>query len=426
MKNSSKKLLLGVIWVSVLCGCSNYNQSNQPPAQVSEIIDSTVKASGANENTNVLKNRPQPPSEEVNLTSDSSGKWRARKQKLGQDDLIGAVFVNEKYGWLISNDELTPESGKIYKTANGGNSWLQQPLKLPPNSFISRIFFIDEDRGWLVIQIENHDLKNIESEIQILETNDGGDNWKSQYSLKNAYVSDLFFDQTSGEGWLVGLKGKAEYSFKTDALALHTLDFGKNWSDVSPNFLSGNQSDSAVVNSTDSLKSIQPSGSLKAFVISRRGRLLQTSDGGKSWEFLTVISNEQRSGAFQNLESLKDSTFLVTSGSNAIDGHWSLLSVVSENIVSQKYLFNNVYIADVAISPTGELFACGIKYSFNETRDGFDIKNIVIYSKNYEKWEIIYENNCTPTNCGLNKIIEANGKYFVVGNEGTIISVERT
>lgn len=425
MRNIFIKLILRLLWISVLFGCSSVEQVNKKSEQLVKIMDSTVRASSGNDDSKINQGNKQLSAKEINLIKNSSKEWKATKQKLGQGDLIDVFFVDEKHGWVISNDELVPESGKIYKTTNGGNSWIQLPLNLSLNSFISKIFFLSESRGWMVIQTESQELKNIVSEIQILETNDGGRIWKLQYSLKEAFVSNLVFDKTTGEGWLVGLKGKATYSFKTDALALHTLDFGKTWNDVSPKFVSENQGDESVLSSKDSLKDIQLIGNLKAFAISRRGQLLRTSDGGKNWETIVRIFDERNSLGIQNLGLKKGSKIWATHEACSIEGQWTLLAIIKENSTIDKYLLNEVCIPDVSILPNGELIACGLKMSLNKAKDRLDNRNIVVYSRNYEDWEIIYEDSCV-SNCGFNKVTtDNNGRYFFVGNNGLILSMSK-
>lgn len=425
MKNIFIKLIMSGAFVSLLFGCSDVSQSKIGSEDASETIESTVKASSAN--LNMVQDKQQRSAKIVNLTGSFTEKWKITEQKLGQDSLIDVFFVNTDHGWLVSNNELKRESAKIYKTVDSGKTWIQLSVDIPANSFISKIFFLDETRGWMVTQTENHESKNIAAEIRILKTDDGGRTWKIQYSLKEAYVSDLVFDKMTGEGWLVGLKGKAGYSFNTDALALHTLDFGKTWNDVSPKFVSKNQSDESVLSSKDSLKEIQLIGNMETFAISQRGQLLRTSDGGKSWETVVRIFDERSSLEFQNLGLKSGSKLWATNEACSIEGQWTLLAIIKENSTIDKYLLNQTCISDVLILPSGELFAAGLKMSLNKAKDGIDTKNIIIYSKDYEKWETIYETSSEcNSDCGFNKIAtDNNEKYFFAGNNGLFVIITK-
>lgn len=423
MKNIFIRLIMSGVFVSLPFGCSNVSQSKIESEGVSETIESTVKASSGN--LNMVQDKQQRSPKVVNLTVSSTEKWKIMEQKLGQDSLIDVFFVNTNHGWLVSNNELKRGSAKIYETVDGGKTWIQLSVNIPANSFISKIFFLNETRGWMVTQTENHELKNISAEIRILETGDGGRTWKLQYTMKEAYVSDLVFDKMTGEGWLVGLKGKADYSFNTDALALHTLDFGKTWVDVSPKFVPENQSSDSILSSKDSLKDIQLIGNLEAFAISQRGRLLRTSDGGKNWETVVRIFDERNSLEFKNLGLKGNSKLWATNEACSIEGQQTLLAIIKENSSIDKFLLNEVCISDVSILPNGELIAAGLKMDLNKAKDGIDTKNIIIYSQDYEKWETIYETSSgCNSDCGFNKIAtDNNGKYFFVGNNGIFATI---
>ena len=51
-------------------------------------------------------------------------------------------FVDSNNGWIVS------DNGILFKTNNGGVSWISQ--NLDPSYFIEDVFFIHPDTGWVV------------------------------------------------------------------------------------------------------------------------------------------------------------------------------------------------------------------------------------------------------------------------------------
>jgi photosystem II stability/assembly factor-like uncharacterized protein len=84
------------------------------------------------------------------------------------DKFDDIYFVNQNIGWIVG------KIGAVYKTSDGGISWIDQSLN---NSLRVRcIGFIDSLKGW--IGILNPDSTNI-----LYETINGGDSWSAVYNL---------------------------------------------------------------------------------------------------------------------------------------------------------------------------------------------------------------------------------------------------
>lgn len=360
----------------------------------------------------------------ANLKDKTNQNWKIAKQKLGNNDFIDAVFLDKNNGWIVSikGDELIPEGGNIYKTNNGGKDWKKLPIKLPDESFISNIFFLDKLRGWVIIQTLDNEKRGIDTQIQILETVNGGESWKLSYNQKNAFVSKITINE-KGEGWIVGLKGKATYSGNADALALHTLDFGKTWIDISPKFVIENKvNPSQEILTSDYLADVFPINKETATILTRRGEILRTTNEGITWQNVTQLIDEEYSHGFQKLEPLKESDFLAISGASGPEGTWNLFTVINENKVKSKFILGGVFVEDL-VTIDEEVIACGLKNGFNESKTEIDRGNIILVSKDLENWETVYKNRegC-DLGCGFNKIVKlSDNKLLVLGKNGSLI-----
>ena len=180
------------------------------------------------------------------ITTDGGIQW-SEKQISGLDffpDAKASCFINTLTGWILGMD------GKILKTTNGGDNWIEQNSGTS-NGLMSSYFF-NSSLGWIVGYSRT-----------ILHTSDGGTNWIKQESGVTyeyaSFLSVFFVDAMTG--WISGNGGRI----------LHTTDGGNNW---------GEQ----VSNTFSSLVSAQFIDADTGWVVGRYGAILKTVDGGNIWE----------------------------------------------------------------------------------------------------------------------------------------------
>jgi photosystem II stability/assembly factor-like uncharacterized protein len=118
-------------------------------------------------------------------------------------NLHGTFFHSQQEGWAVG------QLGKIFYTANGGQSWQEQASGT--NLLLTAVDFAEQSHGWVVGE------RGI-----ILHSDDNGSSWTSQHSSTPYPLFDVdFTDQDTG--WAVGHWGTI----------VSTRDGGKTWADHS-------------------------------------------------------------------------------------------------------------------------------------------------------------------------------------------------
>jgi photosystem II stability/assembly factor-like uncharacterized protein len=138
--------------------------------------------------------------ESILMKSQNGGKdWTP--QTAGSNDfrIFSLFFINQQTGWLSG------ESGKIFKTENGGTSWAEKDSKTASSLYC--IFFIDAQKGWAT-----------GGEGVILASADGGEIWTPQTSPTSETLWGLHF-----------LNENVGYACGPNGTILKTLEGGLDW-----------------------------------------------------------------------------------------------------------------------------------------------------------------------------------------------------
>lgn len=176
-------------------------------------------------------------------TGDGGNNWEG----IGSIDWFFSVhFVNADTGWVVGH------LGKIYKTTNGGTSWVDQSVS--SSYSLKSGFFIDSKTGWIVGDPFD-DSPLAKSTSSILKTSDGGDTWNGQSAIGYFLESVFFVD--SNTGWAAGV----------DGVILNTQDGGENWS-------------IQTSGTTELLASLYFVDDTTGWVVGAGGTILKTSTGG--------------------------------------------------------------------------------------------------------------------------------------------------
>lgn len=228
----------------------NASFSNSDTLHTIEIIGDNIWIGG---NNNTLYKSEDHGITWVSQLSGSTGKNINKIQF--SDDLNGFYMMFD------INQNLPSSKINIYKTTNGGQTWNKMSK---PASYISDIFFIDENTGWA----SGHN--------EIFETNDGGSTWQD-------FVLD-FEGNNSGDGNISVLSNNLIW-FTTGSNLYHA-EKGKQWYGKFIDF-----------NDDYTLKSLQFLDPQTGWAIDEfiNGDIVKTINGGKTWY-------TQRTGNFESMD----------------------------------------------------------------------------------------------------------------------------
>lgn len=153
-------------------------------------------------------------------------------------------FLDENTGYIGGY------KGVLYKSTNGGNSWIQ--LVTNTDVQLNDIFFFNQAEGFAV---------GGESGALILQTKDGGQTWKKLTFHPSARkeLNSICFP-TDSIGFAVGF-----------GIILSTKDRGNSWKEI--------KIDSSIENLLD----VKFLNDQKGLIGCSFGKLLKTTDGGKHW-----------------------------------------------------------------------------------------------------------------------------------------------
>jgi photosystem II stability/assembly factor-like uncharacterized protein len=171
--------------------------------------------------------------------------------------LFGTGMVSPTEGWVVG------ELGRVYKTADGGQSWMLQEAAARRPFFSASC--IDSKRAWLS-----------STQGKVFATSDGGATWKEQQTPVNRNLFKVVF-ATPERGTAVGDFG----------IIVHTEDGGATWSEI------GLPADFKLPEAAEE-QGVLPNDALlygltfvdenTGWLSGEWGTVLRTDDGGKTWK----------------------------------------------------------------------------------------------------------------------------------------------
>jgi len=169
--------------------------------------------------------------------------------------LHAVFFLDQNRGWAVGS------KGALLQTHDGGNTWSAHPS--PTDDVVRDIFFIDDQNGWIVCEVNAYQLKTVEEpRAYLMKTIDGGERWKrieiKGFNIDSILVRAVF--SRKNRGWTFGEAGQI-YS---------TRDAGETWVPLrSPtrHLLLG-----GIFVDDD-----------RGWLVGAGATIIQTSDGGDTW-----------------------------------------------------------------------------------------------------------------------------------------------
>lgn len=148
------------------------------------------------------------------FTENNGIDWERRIGITGLENFTGVDFIDSDKGYLVGIDDyLVNDTAFLYKTTDGGNSWLKVTSNISSIDYgdfrPKDILFLDENIGY------------VWGGNTFYKTTDGGETWEYQNNPSNSYIKKLQFID-SQTGYLSG--GSSIYK---------TVDGGNSWTQTS-------------------------------------------------------------------------------------------------------------------------------------------------------------------------------------------------
>lgn len=212
---------------------------------------------------------------EVWRSVDSGGTWnpigKLEAKRSGDWHFNSAVkigFVDELHGWIV-------ETLSIWRTEDGGATWKEVFSTLLPEveGQPTAASFLSAMRAWVS-----------GTDGEVYATADGAETWQTRkIAGKDSSFTDVFFLKERS-GWLAGYVGGQYgakiYRTRDGGLTWHLLPTTDQTAYIHSIYFFNDEEGWAVGNS--------PTSDRK----SSHGTLLQTTDGGESWQLLPIGENE--------------------------------------------------------------------------------------------------------------------------------------
>ncbi len=181
-------------------------------------------------------------------TTDGGSTWNTQVSNT-INNLTGICFVNANVGWVVG-------SGYLLTTTNGGQTWNTRSLGYS----LSTIYMASATKGW-----------GLGNSGSIITTANGGTTWKVQITGTNYNLTGIYFTDST-QGHVVGFTG-------SNITTMSTVDGGTNWASQ------------VLIGNTAQLNSVNFSDSANGWTVSSTGSILNSSNGGNTWQNQTSPSS---------------------------------------------------------------------------------------------------------------------------------------
>ncbi|XZE34276.1 WD40/YVTN/BNR-like repeat-containing protein [Pirellulaceae bacterium SH501] len=190
-----------------------------------------------------------------------------------QDDIY---FINEKVGWYANG------AGKIYKSTDGGNTWVLQLEQ--PGTYFRCLAFLDEKQGFAG-NIGPGYFPNVTDSCPLYRTKDGGASWEKVTNIDGAPVVGLCALQILREDFInagkldthTRLIGVGRVGGPTSLIM--SDDLGESWQQIKLDDTAAMAFDVHFFNRREGFLA----ASTDTDVSKSHALILKTSDGGASW-----------------------------------------------------------------------------------------------------------------------------------------------
>lgn len=333
-----------------------------------------------------------------------------------------AQFVTGKKGWVNSN-------GFLYRTLDGGASWSQLSFPLDQESIISSFTFTDESRGWLAVTKQRYtDRYGLGNSSQIWATIDGGNSWHKQADFYDEVIVSQLSFLTPNDGFAIGARvidQPREHGPAFDEILIFsTSDGGRVWTDSSHALKEEIRKQTGSTGEHGS--SIHWRSPTDGFLLTKSGRIIQTSDRGKTWKTIVKLEDERPNGYVSSVGYYKlvfdtAQRVRVIAGAWGDEGYWGDFITNGEDNSWRSYELLRTPIYDAVFLSKDEILACGETLA---SRDGKrPASGIILHSTDSGKsWQVVYRSERTESFVSLTKV--NNREFYAVSDKGTFLRFE--
>lgn len=238
--------------------------------------------------------KPAPPTTPAPPAQDQGGAAAETPKGIKLDTVDYVKFFDEQNGLAIS------EAKSLYRTQDGGNTWIDITPDTTGRISERAIFFIDKNNGWVSIgDFDRATQDTGEYRGEVFITHDGGEKWNKS-NVKSLMGPQMYFIDKDN-GWILDHRGAG--MMHEEVAMLRTADGGLTWetvNQVDPQNekhgdlpFSGDKSGFTFIN--------KDTGFLTGYTpVDNSVYLFKTEDGGMTWQDASFAVGKDLAGGQYN------------------------------------------------------------------------------------------------------------------------------
>lgn len=361
---------------------------------------------------------------EARLSESSNSTVNVRETRVlsapeNRGPIRGALFVTGQKGWVNAGES-------VYRTTDGGATWSRLTFTVDEESEISSLTFADESRGWLAVsKHRNTEGYGLGYSSQIWATNDGGATWHKQADFPDEVILRQLSFLNANDGFAIGARMIDQSPDQgppyAQILVLSTADGGGIWTDFSEGAKEEIRKQMGLP--ADYAFSLHWRSPTDGFLLTEWGRILQTSDRGKTWKTIVTFKDERPNGLVSSVGYYKlvldtAQRVRVIAGAWGDEGYWGDFITNGEDNSWRSYELLRTPIYDAVFLSNDEILACG------ETLASLDGKRpqsgIIVHSTDSGKsWQVVYRSERVESFVSITKV--NNREFYAVSDKGTFL-----